>query len=488
MKNNDMTERKTELQQKLQQAIKDNDGAAFSKALGEMMEEVAQEIRQDYEDLRDERDSRVLAQRDIRQLTSEEKAFYQRLGEAAKAADPRQALANASVVMPETVIQSVFDELETRHPILSRIDFTATGGLYKLIMSTNAEQQAAWGELCDEIVKELTAGFVEVDGSLCKISAFLPVCKAMLDLGPEWLDQYVRQVLYEALANGLESAFVDGDGNKKPIGMTRQVGAGVTVSGGVYPKKAATKVTSLDPKTVGAMVSQLAVDDSGKPRQIRDLVLIVKPQDYFQRVMPATTVMAPDGTYRNNVLPYPMEVIQSAALERGEAVLGLAYRYFGAAGTDLAGRIEYSDHARFLQDQRVYIIKAYANGMPKDNKAFMRLDISDLAPLAYKVEVQDARTKGNDATLAALNIGGLALSPAFAAGTVTYTADTTNASDAISALPADAAASIKVTVGGKEINNGAAATWATGANTVKVAVTAEDGTTSKTYTVTVTKS
>ena len=488
MKNNDMSQRKTELQQKLQQAVKDNDGAAFSQALSEMMDEVAQEIRQDYEDLRGEKDSRVLAQRGVRQLTSEEKSFYQKLGEAARSANPQQAITNGNVIMPQTVIQSVFDELETDHPILSRIDFTATGGLYKLVMNANGEEQATWGELCDDIVKELTSGFVEVDGSLFKLSAFLPVCKAMLELGPEWLDSYVRQVLYEALANGLEAAIVNGDGNKKPIGMTRQVGSSVTVTGGAYPKKASVTVASLDPKTVGNLISQLAVDDNGKPRKVRDLMLIVNPQDYFQLVMPATTAMAPDGTYRNNVLPYPMEVIQSAALERGEAVLGMGYRYFAAAGTPKDGRIEYSDHAKFIEDKRVYIIKAYANGTPKDNRSFLRLDISGLKPLAYKVEVQDSRTKSKDATLAALNIGGLELSPAFAAATITYTATTTNAADTISALPADAGASVKVTVGGKEISNGAAATWSTGANTVKAVVTAEDGATSKTYTVTVTKS
>ena len=55
-------------------------------------------------------------------------------------------------------------------------------------------------------------------------------------------------------------------------------------------------------------------------------------------------------------------------------------------------------------------------------------------------------------------------------------------------MASDAAASVKVEVGGKEIDNGSAATWASGANTVKVTVTAEDGTTTKTYTVTVTKS
>ena len=38
------------------------------------------------------------------------------------------------------------------------------------------------------------------------------------------------------------------------------------------------------------------------------------------------------------------------------------------------------------------------------------------------------------------------------------------------------------------IDNGSAATWTTGANTVTVKVTAADGTTTKSYTVTVTKS
>ena len=205
--------------------------------------------------------------------------------------------------------------------------------------------------------------------------------------------------------------------------------------------------------------------------------------------MPATTVMAPDGTYRNDVLPYPMTVIPTAALTtRGEAVIGIARRYFAAAGSDLAGNIEYSDHAKFLEDKRVYLIKLYANGMPKDNNAFLRLDISGLAPLTYKVVQVDGRTKSTDATLSALSLGSAALSPAFAAATVSYTASTTAATNTVTATPADAGASVKITVNNTEINNGSAATWQSGSNTVKVEVTAEDGSTTKTYTVTVTKS
>lgn len=490
---NHNTPTREELRQQLMQALRDNNQESFAGVFDQMLESIGEGIRTEYEQelngLREELDTRVLTARGCRQLTSEEKKYYQALGAAMKAKDARQAMTSLDVVMPQTVIDSVFEDLRTNHPLLSRIDFMPTNGAIRMLMNTNGYQEAAWGELCDEIVKELTSGFKEVDTTLLKLSAFLPVCKAMLDLGPQWLDRYVREVLYEALANGLEYGIVDGDGDGKPIGMTRQVGAGVTVTSGVYPKKNAVKVGDLSPETVGKLISLLALDENGKTRPVNDVILLVNPQDYFEKVMPATTVMAPDGTYRNDVLPYPMTVIPTAALKtRGEAVIGIARRYFAAAGSNLAGNIEYSDHAKFLEDKRVYLIKLYANGMPKDNNAFLRLDISGLAPLTYKVVQVDGRTKSTDATLSALSLGSAALSPAFAAATVSYTASTTAATNTVTATPADAGARVKITVNNTEINNGSAATWQSGSNTVKVEVTAEDGSTTKTYTVTVTKS
>lgn len=322
---------------------------------------------------------------------------------------------------------------------------------------------------------------------LLKLSAFVPVCKAMVDLGPEWLENYVRQVLYEALSNGMEAGFVTGDGNGKPIGMTRQVGDTVTVVGGSYPEKAKVALTDLSPATIGNLVSIMAADPNGKPRRVQDVIFLVNPQDYFQKVVPATTIMAPDGTYRNDVMPYPMSIIQTPALKRGEAVIGIAYRYLALAGTSPEGRIEYSDHYRFLEDERVYLIKAYANGMPMDNNAFIFLDISGLRPATYKVTMVDEPAPSKNANLSDLKIGSLTLDPKFAEDTTTYTATTTNATNTITAVPADASAAIEVKVGDTVIDNGSAATWTSGANTVAVKVTAADGTTIKTYTVTVTK-
>lgn len=491
MKSADLIKTREELRINLQQAIRENNTDAFADAFDKMLENIEDCLRQEYrgqvDQLQQSLDSRILASRGVRQLTSKELDYYQKLGAAMAAHDPKQALSNLDVVMPETIIDSVFDDLRTNHPLLSLLTFNPTNGAIKMIMNTNGYQEAAWGKLCDKIIKELTSGFVEVDTSLCKLSAFLPVCKAMLDLGPQWLDRYVREILYEALANGLEAGAVDGDGNEKPIGMTRQVGAGVTVTGGVYPRKNKVKLSAINPSTIGNLISQLVLAPNGKQRPARNVVFIVNPQDYFQKVMPATTLMAPDGTYRNDVMPYPMTVIQSPALKKGEAILGLSNLYFAAAGASKDGQIEYSDHYHFLEDERVYIIKTYANGMPMDNNAFLFLDISELQPAVLPVQAVAEPAASSDAALSALRIGSLSLVPAFDAGTKSYTAETSNNTNAITATPADARSEIKVTVNGTEIANGSAPIWQTGSNTVTVTVKAEDGST-EVYTVTVNKS
>lgn len=393
MRNNDIQTRE-ELRAQLQQAIRDDNSEAFSTAFSQLITCIGDEIRADYEqqlgDLRQEVDTTILANRGVRQLTTAENKYYQKVIDAMMSRDPKQTLTGIDVAMPETVIDSVFEDLRTNHPLLSAIDFIPTNGADSMIMNTNGYQEAAWGALCADIVKELTSGFKEVNTSLLKLSAFLPVCKAMLDLGPAWLDRYVREVLYEALANGMESGFVDGDGNGKPIGMTRQVGDDVQVTGGVYPKKEAIAVTSFDPVSVGSLIARLATSPNGNQRPVRNVILVVNPVDYFQRVMPATTLMAPDGSYRNDVTPYPMTIIPSPSVTVGEAVFGLGKRYFAAAGAEKGGRIEYSDHYRFLEDERVYVIKTYANGMPKDDNAFLLLDISGLQPATWRVQMVEA--------------------------------------------------------------------------------------------------
>ena len=90
-----------------------------------------------------------------------------------------------------------------------------------------------------------------------------------------------------------------------------------------------------------------------------------------------------------------------------------------------------------------------------------------------------------DATLSALTIGALTLTPEFSPNVTSYAASTTNATNTITATTSAAGATVAITVNDTPVQSGSAATWEAGENTVEIVVT--NGTASKTYTVVVTK-
>lgn len=484
MKNKDILEKEKEkIIDKMNQAIKDGDAKAFAETFAELCQKIEDNVMEQAREMLNEQDVNILAQRGVRQLTSKERAYYEKVIEAMRADDPKQALSNIDTVMPETVVNSVFEELQTNHPLLSKLTATTVTGLTRIMLNTNGEQKGAWGKLTAKITEELLSGFKEVDVTQDKLSAFLPVSKAMLDLGPEWLDNYIRQVLYEAFANTLEYGIIAGTGKDMPIGMMKQVGDGVTVTGGEYPDKLPIKMTALDVQQMGNVTAIIAKNDKGQSRPVTNLVLIVNPVDYYRRVLPATRMLTPDGVYAS-VLPVDAEIIPSAWIDEGKAVYGMAGRYFLGVGMSKNGKIEFSDEYRFLEDERVYLIKGYAYGFAMDNNAFQVLDITDLQPVRFRV-INENEKVVNSSELSDLKIGSATLTPKFAKATKTYTAKTSNAKNVITAVPESATATIKITVGDVAVPNGSAATWSQGENTVKVEVT--DGEETATYTVTVTK-
>lgn len=395
----DLAQKRIAARAAFQQAVNAGDEKAFAEAFEQICALAAEDVRQEYtqqieglrqtiEELEQSFDAQVLMNRGVRQLTTEEREFYQAFGKAAAAPNPRQALANLDKVMPKTVVDNVFRDLTTRHPLLSKINFVNAGYVTEYMVNENGYQEAVWGELCDEIVKELTSGFKVYPTNLFKLSAFLPLCKAMLDLGPEWLDNYVRSILYEAHANGWEAGIVGGSGKNQPIGMDKIVGDDAVVTADGYTAKEAIPITDLGPVTMGGLLGQISVSPNGNSREVQRPIMVVNYTDYFQKVFPATTLMASDGTFRRDVLPFPVDIVPSAGLKtQGQARFGDAARYLALAGSPKDGNIDFSDHAQFLQDKRVYIIKGYGNGMPMDNNAFLNLDITGLKPIVWKVEL-----------------------------------------------------------------------------------------------------
>ena len=360
--------------------------AEFEAALKDYQKMISDEILAKYEISKDVLDSNILAARGIRQLTSEERAYYTAIINAMKSADPRAAITNVNLDFPTTTINSVLEDIRTAHPLLDFIDFVNTSAVTKWIYNTQGEQSAVWGELGAEIVTELTGSIAQLSMTQCKLSAFFTISNDILELGPEWVDVYIRATLTEAYAVGLEAGVVDGTGKDQPIGMTRNVADDVVVVGGVYPRKEAIEITQLDPATVGGLLATLATAPNGKTRTVGRPILVVNPADYYSIVFPATTIRTVEGGYANNVLPIPVDIVQSTAVPSKHAIFGIPRRYLMGIGLSRNGRIETADQYRWLEDERVYKIKGFGNGRPKDNNAFLYLDITNLVPTYATVQ------------------------------------------------------------------------------------------------------
>lgn len=340
-------------------------------------------------------DATVLSARGVRQLTNEETAYYKALAAAMRTdvSGVKNALTDISVTMPETIIDQVMQDVKSNFELLDAIDFVNSSYMTSWIYNKQGVQTAKWGAIGSDVTKELSGAFGKISVTTCKLTAFMAVSQDYLDLGAAWLDRYVRAILTEAAGTTMEAASVDGAGNADndncPVGMTRDLDKGNTDgSTGLttYPQKTATKVTSLDPATYGAILAKLSKTPTGRNRKVNGVILVCNPEDYFTKIMPATTYMTPSGGYVSNVLPFPTRVIQSEGCPKGKAVVGLGKQYIGMLGAgSKKGVVTYDDSVQFLEDNRVYKIRLLGNGRPKDNASFEVLDISALAPLAYKI-------------------------------------------------------------------------------------------------------
>jgi HK97 family phage major capsid protein len=368
-------------------AMKSNNETEVAKAWEALHNSIAEQVKADFTDIQESHDAAVLAQRGYRQLTSKENKWYQKVIEALKSNDPKQAFTaiigtdNEDNLMPTTIIEDVYKNLQEDHDLLKAINFQYVGYITKWILNDHSAQNAVWGKITDEIVKEITSSFKVVDVDQNKLSAYAIVELGMLDLGPTFLDGYIRTVLAEAIMAGLEVGIVKGTGVNEPVGLIKDIHEGVSFSSTTgYPNKTKVAVKSFAPAEYGALVASLSETETGRKRKFTEVCLICNQTDYLTKVMPATTVLNANGTYVNNLFPFPTTVYVSNALEDGDAVLFLKDEYFLGMGGSKNGVIEYSDEYKFLEDQRVFKIKQYGAGRAFDNTSAAYLDISGLEP------------------------------------------------------------------------------------------------------------
>lgn len=370
--------------------------------LNDALESKMQKIKEDAIEYQQSQDKSILAKRGYRQLTAAEEKWYKGFIEASQSSRPEQSFADfigsPEGVMPETVITDVYKDLLEEHPLLAKINFVNAKYMTKWILNDHTIDTAVWGKLNSKITKELTSAFKEVDITQNKLSAFASVPNDMLDLGPTFIDAYVRTILKDAIACGLEKAIVSGTGLDCPVGLDRDIHKGVSFSTSTgYPQKTPISITDFSPKTYGDLISKMAKTESyeedgnkkgGRTRKFGSVLMIVNQIDYLTKVMPATTLLNVNGSYVKDVFPFPTEVVISNEIATGRAIVCLPNEYFMAMGGAKEGVIEYSKDFQFLDDATTYKIKTYGNGKCTDDTCSLLLDISGLEEAVVYTKVK----------------------------------------------------------------------------------------------------
>lgn len=391
MKNNDLINQQSQkFAQKLSAALQDGDAKGAAEAMQEMQNAVAAIVEDEFERYRGTGDMEVLQSRGLRRLTSEEEAWYQKFISAAKSG-AKQEITNLTDAMPATIIDRVILDMQKNHPLLSEITITDAAGAQKLIMNgvQIASKLGGWGAIGSGIKTEIKGAIKMADVTVAKYTAYFIIPKDFtrfnFTFAPMWVDQYVRIILSESVAFGLEKTMVSGDGYEQFIGMIMDISS---TSEGRYSEKTPVKINNFD-EDYAAVIASLAKDGNGDDRDVPEILLIVNPQDYIKKIRRIqNTIIYGTGIIDMINNTYPTKVVTTSMISEGKAVAGIASNYFAGINGSNSGIIEFDDSNQFLEDNRVYTTRVYGNGQPIDNTSFVYLDVSEVQPPSLPVLIK----------------------------------------------------------------------------------------------------
>jgi len=327
-------------------------------------------------------DSRILAERGVRTLTTEEREFYDAFIPALQSNNYRQAVTGLDITIPTSTFEDVFTNLKADYPILNYVEFMYTPNNVRLIYNTAGRDKAVWGKLTDEVTKEIAGALEEMESGKHSLTAFIYVNQAMLELGAEWIDAYVRTLLSNSSNWGLADGFVSGNGLDEPIGMIRDLEEAIDQTTG-YAAKTPVELKSLSIEDLGAILKPMKKDRAGNSRSVGTVFFAYNPEDEAT-VLAARKVLGPNGYI--DVVPYNIDFVECDSVPAEQAIIGIKGRYLGTVAGSKAGGIDFDDSYKFLEQNRTYLVKLYGNGTPKDNTSFVVADISGLKPLLPQVE------------------------------------------------------------------------------------------------------
>lgn len=357
-----------------QMGAEDATVASQVDAVLDLFEKFEDQVHAEYEELKNVTDERVLASRGIYPLTADETKFY---NEVAKTGG-----LETDVIWPETILERVFEDLQKDRPLLKLINFMPSTAKTKIIRSRR-KGKAVFGPIHKDVEGQLDAEFDAVEFTQLALTAFFVVSNDTLDLGPQWVDRFVRLCLTEALADAWEEAIVLGDGDNKPIGLLCEPETNghpeKTAKGTLTFKDAPTMVSELAGvlKGLSEYTHKIGKKDAGEKvqRKVAGKVhLIINPKNYYDIVARVTTQNA-NGAFVTN-LPFISQenIIESVHVPENKLIAFVDGEY--DATNSRAEKLYVYKETFAMRRATLYAVDMVGNGRPTNNDAAHVYDIA----------------------------------------------------------------------------------------------------------------
>lgn len=461
--------------------------------------------------IRKERKGVEMITRDIRKLPMNVRAFDSLPMETRKSIVEREdvkaflskirsmkgctrAITGGDLEIPVVFLELISENMYRYSKLLNRVRVRSVPGQARQTIAGTVPE-AIWTEMCGAI-NELSFVFNQVTLDGYKVAGYVPVCNSLLEDTVSNLDlaSWIVEMISESIGLAEDKAILYGKGaaSHMPLGIVTRLAQNEQPSG--YPANAPTwvdlhesNILSINGDSMsGAQfwsALTLAAGNTFTRYSRGNQFWAMNSRTYAKLKSKLITFTASGDIVANLYGNLPIITGDVDVLEfipDGDIIGGYGDLYVWADRADI--RIDQSEHVQFIQDNTVFRGKARADGMPIIPGAFVAININNTS---VTTAMDFAADTANDADLIDLTVGSYGLS--FNPDTLTYNVTATNASDTVTATPAQASAAVEISYGDKNVVNGSTVKWTADSTAHPMTVTVKNGNAVKVYTVNVTK-
>nr|DAP05740.1 MAG TPA: major capsid protein [Bacteriophage sp.] len=431
---------------------------------------------------KEQRDA-IVAQPDVQ-------TFFAELRNASRS---KRDVTGGELTIPVVFLDLIAENMYRYSKLMRRIRIRNVNGEARQTIAGTVPE-AVWTEMCGAI-NELTFGFNQITLDGFKVAGYVPVCNSLLEDNDVNLASWIVEMLSEAIGLAKDKAILygKGAGQKMPLGIVTRLAQESKPSD--YPANApawvdlhTSNVITIPTDSTGeAFWAALAVAAGNTftrySRGERFWAMNSKTLAALQSKAILATALGRYVTFDGMTMPIiggDVEILEF--IPDGDIVGGYGNLYLWAQRSGMT--IEASREVQFIQDNTVFRGKERADGMPVIPGAFVAININGAAVTTSMVFAADT---ANNAKLSGLTVGSITLSPAFDGNVLSYSANATAATAAVTATPEVAGAQVAISYNGANIKNGGTVTWLADGKAHPLTVTVKNGNEVMVYTVNVTK-